>query len=79
MPPYGVNAVAASNVGLQYMHLSFMPAIGIGIALCSQVGFAIGEGKPDKAIMQTRVAMRLTGTFMGAVGVLFVVGGYPLM
>jgi MATE family multidrug resistance protein len=79
MPPYGVNAVAASNVGLQYMHLSFMPAIGIGIALCSQVGFAIGEGKPDRAAMQARVAMRVTGTFMGAVGVLFVVGGYPLM
>ncbi len=79
MPPYGVEAVAASNVGLQYMHLSFMPAIGIGIALCSQVGFAIGENKPERAMRQTRVAMRLTGTFMGGVGVLFVVGGYPLM
>jgi len=79
MPPYGVNAVAASNVGLQYMHLSFMPAIGIGIALCSQVGFAIGEGDPDRAMRQTRVAMRLTGVYMGAVGLLLVVGGYPLM
>jgi MATE family multidrug resistance protein len=79
MPPYGVNAVAASNVGLQYMHLSFMPAIGIGIALCSQVGFAIGEGKPERALRQARVAMRLTGGFMGAVGILFVLAGYPLM
>lgn len=79
MPPYGVNAAAASNVGLQCMHLSFMPAIGIGIALCSQVGFALGEGAPEKAIERTRVAMRLTGAYMGGIGLLFVLGGYPLM
>jgi MATE family multidrug resistance protein len=79
MPPYGTYAAAASNVGLQYMHLSFMPAIGIGLALCSQVGFAIGEGRQDKAVAQTRVAMRVTGIYMGSIGLLFVVGGYPLM
>lgn len=79
MPPYGTYAAAASNVGLQYMHLSFMPALGIGLALCSQVGFAIGEGKPEKAAAQARVAMRLTGGYMGTIGLLFVVGGYPLM
>ncbi len=79
VPPYGVVAAAASAVALQYMHLSFMPAIGIGIALCSQIGFAIGEGRPDKANRQTRIAMRLTGVYMGAVGLLLVVGGYPLM
>jgi MATE family multidrug resistance protein len=79
MPPYGTYAAAASNVGLQYMHLSFMPALGIGLALCSQVGFAIGEGKHDKAVAQTRVAMRLTGGYMGTIGLLFVVCGYPLM
>jgi len=79
MPPYGVNATAASNIGLQCMHLAFMPAIGIGIALCSQVGFAIGEGSPEKALSRTRLAMRLTGGYMGAIGLLFVLGGYPLM
>ncbi len=79
MPAYGVHAAAASNVGLQYMHLSFMPAIGIGIALCSQVGFAIGKGDPDQAVARTRVAMRLTGVFMGTVGLLFILGGRPLM
>jgi len=79
MPSYGVHAAAASNTALQYMHLSFMPALGIGIALCSQVGFAIGEGRPDQAELRTRVAMRLTGAFMGAVGLLFVLGGRQLM
>jgi len=79
MPPLGVKAVAASNIGLQFMHLSFMPAVGIGIALCSQVGFAIGEKRPDRAELQSRVAMRMTGTFMGAVGLLFVLAGGPLI
>ena len=79
MPPYGTDAMAASNVGLQYMHLSFMPAIGIGIALCSQVGFAIGASDLDKALARARVGMRLTGLYMGSIGLLFVVGRDLLM
>ena len=79
MPPYGVTATAASNVALQYMHMSFMPAIGVGIALCSQVGFAIGERDQEKAVSRTRLAMRMTGIYMGSVGLLFVLAGRPLM
>ena len=75
MPSYGVEVAAASNAGLQFMHLSFMPALGIGIALCSQVGFAIGAGKPEEAVAKSKIAMRLTGIYMGAIGLLFVFGG----
>ncbi len=79
VPAYGKIAMAASNVALQYMHFSFMPAIGIGMALCSQVGFAIGEGRPDDARMRARVAFRVTGIYMGIVGLIMALGGYPLM
>jgi multidrug resistance protein, MATE family len=79
MPRYGVAAAAASNVGLQYTHLSFMPALGIGIALCSQVGHAIGAGQPDKALRQTVACMRLTGAYMGFAAVLFIFCGRRLM
>jgi MATE family multidrug resistance protein len=79
IPPYGVAAVAASAIGLQYMHLSFMPAIGIGIALCSQVGFSIGEGQFARALQQARTALRVTIIYMGAMGLLFLVAGRPLM
>lgn len=79
MPPYGTDAMAATNVAIQYMHLSFMPAIGIGIAVCSQVGFAIGKNDFDKAVGRTRVAMRLNGLYMGAIGLLFVLARGPLM
>jgi len=79
MPPLGTAALAATNVGLQYMHLSFMPAIGLGIALCSKVGFAIGQGKPENAVQQARIAMRLTGAYMGVVGLSFLLLRRPLM
>lgn len=79
VPLFGTVAMAATNVGLQYMHLSFMPAIGIGIALCSQVGYAIGAGDPDKATQRTRVAFGLTVAYMGVVGILFFVLREPLM
>jgi MATE family multidrug resistance protein len=78
MPPFGVAAMAATNVGLQYMHLSFMPAVGVGIALCSQVGFAIGAGRPDQAVQRTRIALRVTVGYMGAVGLLFLLARRPL-
>jgi MATE family multidrug resistance protein len=68
VPNYGQVAMAASNVALQYMHLCFMPAIGIGIALSSKVGFVIGEGQPDEAERWTMTAFRLSGLYMGAVG-----------
>lgn len=79
VPLYGTIAMAASNVGLQLMHLSFMPAVGIGIALCSQVGFAIGEGDREKAVLRTRVALRFTVLYMGATGLLFLLGRFWLM
>ena len=79
MPTFGTAALAAGNVGLQLMHLSFMPAVGIGIALCSQVGFAIGEGRPDVAVLRARVAFRVTGAYMGAVGLAFLLAREPLV
>lgn len=79
MPPFGKSAMAASNIAMQYMHLSFMPAIGIGMALCSQVGHAIGRGRPDHARIKAWVAMRLTGVYMGAVGVGMLAGGALLI
>jgi MATE family multidrug resistance protein len=79
MPMFGTVALAATNVGLQYTHLAFMPAIGIGMALCSQVGFAIGAGRPEEAARRTQTALRLTMGYMGLIGlVLFLLRG-PLM
>lgn len=76
---YGEAAMAATNVSVQYMHLSFMPAVGIGMALTSLVGHAIGLGKPDLAARRATAAMLMTCTYMGAIGLLFWLARAPLM
>jgi MATE family multidrug resistance protein len=79
MSRFGTQAMAASNIGLQLMHISFMPAIGLGIGMCSLVGHAIGERKPDLAARRATVGMWITGLYMGAIGLLFWLGRMPLM
>jgi len=79
MKDFGTAAMAAANIVLQYMHFAFMPALGIGIALNSLVGHAIGEGRPNVAVVRTRACMIVTGTYMGLVGLVFLIARYPLM
>lgn len=78
MPPYGRNAMAGANLCLQYTHLSFMPALGLGIALTTQVGNAIGAGNHDQAMMRVRVARRAIMAYMGVMAVVFILGGRSL-
>ncbi len=79
MPAFGTTAMAATNIGLQLMHLSFMPAVGVGIALCSQVGFAVGEHRPDRAMERSITGLKLNMLYMGVVGVLFFALRHPLV
>lgn len=79
MKEFGTAAMAAANIVLQYMHFAFMPALGIGIALNSLVGHAIGEGRPNVAVVRTRAGMIVTGSYMGLIGLVFLIARYPLM
>src|SRR5262249_27631951 len=79
MGRFGKQAMAGANISLQYMHLSFMPAIGIGIALCAVVGHAIGEGRHELAVRRTRIACVMVMSYMTLAGVGFFVFRYPLM
>ncbi len=78
MPPYGAATLAASNIALQYMHLSFMPAIGVGMAMLTQVGNAIGAGNPDEAVFRMKVARRVIISYMLVMGAVFILLGRPL-
>jgi MATE family multidrug resistance protein len=76
----GKAALAASNIGVNYMHIAFMPAIGLGTALCTAVGHAIGEGRPELAVRRARIAMVMNVVYMGIVGIgVFYLLRYPLM
>ncbi len=79
IPTFGMVSMAATNIGIQLLHLSFMPAIGLAIALSSQVGFAIGRDRHDEALARTRVALRLTLGYMGAAGIGFMLAARPLV
>lgn len=66
---FGDVALAAGWSTLRYMHLSFMPAVGIGIAVTSIVGRNIGAGRPDIAAARTRTALAMTVCYMAACGI----------
>ena len=76
---FGDVALAAGWSTLRYMHLSFMPAIGFGIAVTSIVGRYIGAGQPDVAAARARTALWLTMAYMGGCGLLMLVFREPLI
>ncbi|MFO0837018.1 MAG: MATE family efflux transporter [Phycisphaerae bacterium] len=78
IPPFGTASVAAANLAIQFMHLSFMPSIGLGIALTTQVGNAVGAGRLDEAEHRVRVARRVILSYMGLMSLVFLFGGRVL-
>lgn len=79
MAPFGTATLAAANIALQLMHLSFMPAIGIGVAVNSLVGHAIGARRHELAERHARTGLAVMMTYMIAAGVLYWRGGPWLM
>lgn len=60
-------------IALQYMHLSFMPAVGISIATQAMVGKAMGGKRPDIAMARTMLALKITLGYMGLCALCFVI------
>lgn len=76
---FGTVTLAASNVALQFMHVSFMAALGMGSAVTSLVGHAIGERRRDLAALRARVGFGLCSCYMGAIGLIFLLGRHGLI
>jgi len=62
---------AASGAAVRYMHISFMPAIGIGIACTALVGRYIGAGRPELARRRAHAAVLIAVAYMGLCGLAF--------
>jgi MATE family multidrug resistance protein len=62
-------------IGLRYMHTSFMPAVGISIAVTAMVGKCIGMGRPDLAARRAWVGLGVTMAYMGACALAFALFG----
>jgi multidrug resistance protein, MATE family len=68
---FGKEQLAASNIAIQYMTISFMPGIGLSYALTALIGRYIGEGKVELAIRRVYEALFLATAYMVLMGVVF--------
>lgn len=76
---FGTNHLAANTATLRYMSLSFMPAVGINIAITSIVGRYIGEGRVDLARRRAHAALLLAMAYMGTCAVVFLLFRHQLI
>lgn len=63
---------SAGWIALRYMHLAFMPAIGVSFAVTAQVGKCMGAGRPDLAQHRAYLGLVINMGYMGLCAVFFV-------
>jgi MATE family multidrug resistance protein len=63
----------AGWIALRYMHVAFMPAIGLSIAVSAMVGKAMGMGRPDLAAARAWLGLKVTLAYMGLCAMAFIV------
>lgn len=61
---FGSDHSAASLIAQRYMHISFMPAVGISFAMTAVVGRCLGAGRPDLARSRARAGLGLSVVYM---------------
>ncbi|MHC4132875.1 MAG: MATE family efflux transporter [Planctomycetota bacterium] len=76
---FGKEALAATSAVFSCMNFSFMPIVGLGMALTAAVGKSIGKERKDIAIKQTGICLRVALIYMGFVGLCFLLFRKPLM
>ncbi len=69
----GVLHTTAGWIALRYMHASFMPTVGLSIAVAAVVGRYIGMGRQDLAYKRAVLGLGLGVVYMGLCAVVFVV------
>jgi MATE family multidrug resistance protein len=62
----------AGWIAHQWMTLSFMPAVGLSVAVTATVGKAMGMRRPDIAAQRLYTGMKVALVYMGTCGLLFV-------
>jgi multidrug resistance protein, MATE family len=66
-------ANTAGWIALRYAHLSFMPAMGMSMAVTALVGRCMGMGRPDLAARRAWLGVGITVGYMAVCAVAFVV------
>lgn len=68
----GTIAVAAATLSQNIEELSHMPSIGLSVAASALVGQFLGHERPDAAERSGRECVRIALSFMGVMGLLFI-------
>jgi len=76
---FGPEQQAAGFIALRYMSLSFMPTVGLSIAITAIVGRLIGMGRHDLAEKRAWLGMALGVGYMGTCATCFIVFREQLM
>ncbi|HOV75707.1 MAG TPA: MATE family efflux transporter [Candidatus Hydrogenedentes bacterium] len=76
---FGAVSLAAHNAAIAFMHLCFMPALGINQGIAAIVGMYVGRGQHDTAASRTYTAMRIAGVYMFLLGLVFAFFGKGLV
>lgn len=68
----GLIELAATQLIFTIMHVSFMPAIGVGQACATLVSKYMGEKKPHKSVSSIKESIRISEYIMGSMGICFI-------
>ncbi len=70
---FGAQHSTAGFIAHQWMSLSFMPSVGISVAVTAMVGKCMGMGRPDLAAQRARLGLALSMAYMGLCALCFIV------
>jgi multidrug resistance protein, MATE family len=76
---FGTTDMAATGSVFRYLEVSFMPAVGIGMAVSTAVGKAIGQGHPRLARRITWIGTAINVAYMSLMAFLFITCGGVFM
>ena len=76
---FGAAALAAHNAAIQFMHVAFMPALGLNQGIAAIVGQHMGRGDIPRAKARTYTATKIAIGYMVLVGVVFALFGQGLI
>jgi MATE family multidrug resistance protein len=76
---FGTNHNTASWIALRYMHMSFMPVVGISFAITAMVGKAMGAGDPALAQRRAWLGVKVAMVYMAFCAVAFALLREPLV
>ncbi|HUW63057.1 MAG TPA: MATE family efflux transporter [Candidatus Bathyarchaeia archaeon] len=76
---FGAVSLASHNASMSFMHLCFMPALGLNQGIAAIVGYYIGKKRIDRAFSRTYTAMKIAAAYMALAGIVFAVFGSRLI